>query len=206
MQFYKKPSVLERTFSLFNNFLPAFFWILLIFAFEEPWIGAMTLISALIHECGHLCYLWLFAKGRHRLRAVENGLRIRSFGSLSYREERMTYLSGPLANLFIFLICILIRKEGDEYLLGFSIINLATALSNLMPIEGYDGYGVLRTLIEERERNHAYLRGLDALSTALIFILCIFSLYLIDRYGGGYWLFAVFFVSMIKRFDKNISR
>ena len=75
-----------------------------------------------------------------------------------------------------------------------------------MPIEGYDGYGIMRTLIEEKEENHSLLRLLDGASASLTFILCIFSIYLIDRYGGGYWPFAVFFVSMIKRFDKTLSK
>lgn len=210
MQFYEKKLVFSTVYILFNSFLPAIFWILLIFGFEEPWIAVTTLLSALIHECGHVCYITLFAGSSHRLRAVGNGLRIKTVGSLSYREERMTYLSGPLANLLTFVVCFVIclifRREGDGFLLYFGIINIATALSNLMPIEGYDGYGIIRSLIEEREMGGGILRALTAISAALTFILCILSLYLIDRYSGGYWLFAVFFVSMIKHFDKALSK
>ena len=50
------------------------------------------------------------------------------------------------------------------------------------------------------------MKALERISTFLIFMLAILSLYLIDRYGGGYWLFAIFFSMMIKRIGKGLDK
>lgn len=188
---------LFRIIKMLESILPAFFWGFLIFGFEEPYMAMLSIIAAIIHEGGHIFSIML-RRGRPMLRGVISGFRIRSGGVVTYREELLTYLAGPLANLVAFIVLSLLSLLFGEWAAMAAVINLITALSNLLPIEGYDGYGILRTYIHMRESGEWALRLMERISSALIFILCIFSLYLIDRMGGGYWIFAVFFVSMIK--------
>lgn len=181
-----------------NELLPIFFFVFLIFGFEEPLMATVTILSALIHEVGHISYL-LFAKRLPlNIRGVLSGFRIRANNKLTYDQTMLTYLFGPLFNLLVFVVTALLSLIFGKLFALISIINLATALSNLLPIEGYDGYGILYTLIQKREMENIWLRPLYRLSSALIFLFCIFSLYLIDRQGGGYWIFAIFFISMLK--------
>ena len=113
----------------------------------------------------------------------------------------MIYLSGPFADLLTFTLCAFL----GERLITLGLINLITAISNLLPIRGYDGYGAIITMLKKRELPHSALKLISGLSSALIFTFCVFSLYLIDRYAGGYWIFAVFFVSMIKEIDVGLK-
>lgn len=195
---------LVRLSELLFKILPIFFWGFLIFGFDEPYIAVITIISALIHECGHIFYI-LIRKGRSlSIRGVAWGFRIRKEAMLSYNEEITLYLSGPLANIIAFVCLSFLAPVLSDRLWLFAIINLATALSNLLPIEGYDGYGAILAALNKRDTSGKYALALRNLSSALTFLFCIFSLYLIDRHNGGYWIFAIFFISMLERIKKGV--
>ena len=198
-------SITLRIIELLCSLLPAIFWGLVILGFEESSAAASTLLSALIHECGHIVYILLNRKNRLSIRGVISGFRIKASAPLSYDEEMGRYFAGPIANILTFVLSLLLWKRLGNFFLIFATINLATGLSNLLPIRGYDGYGILRTFIEKQELGYRALKALGWISSFLIFALCILSLYLIDRYGGGYWIFAVFFVSMIKEFQVGLG-
>ena len=182
--------------------LPTLFWGSLIIGFEGSYMAFSSLICALIHEMGHISYLMLFSKTPHSIKSAVFGLKIKAVRLLSYENELFLYMSGPLANLIFGLFCYVHR---NDFLQSLAIINFATAISNLIPVEGYDGYGIIRVLLERHFPNACFLNILSAVSGLIIFLFCILSIYLIDRYGGGYWIFAVFFVQMIKHFQKKLE-
>jgi Zn-dependent protease len=164
-----------------------------------------SLICALIHEFGHLVCIFIIGKTKLNLRGAINGFRIKSSGMYSYKEEMLIYLSGPIANITSFLICCIFSLVTTKNFILIGIVHLITAFSNLLPIKGYDGYGALRAIIGNREFSDKALYILSLISTSLIFSFCVLSLYIIDRLNGGYWIFAVFFVSMIKEFKEGLG-
>ncbi len=194
-----------RVVKAVEGILPVIFLVFLIFGFEEPAAAVITIFSAILHEIGHIGYLSLARNTRISIKGVLSGFRINADSLLTYDEMAFAYLSGPLMNLFIFILSALLSAFWGELFALISIINLATAVSNLLPIEGYDGYGILFSLIQKREMGEKWLKALYCLSSALIFLLCIFSLYIIDRQGGGYWIFLVFFISMLKCIKNNLG-
>lgn len=198
--------LLESVSKSLLGILPTFFFLFLIFGFNEQTIAAVTVLSAAAHEIGHLLSFF-FIKGHFpSLRGVLSGFRIKSEGNLSYSHLILFYLFGPAVNIIISVISALLALKFGELFAIISVINLATAVSNLLPIEGYDGYGILRTFIESTTVKDSYLLFLSRLSSLLIFILCIFSLYFIDRLGSGYWIFAIFFFSMIKCIKSEVDK
>ena len=180
-----------------SSILPAFFWTFLIFGFEEPYMAVLSIGAAIIHELGHISCILLRAD-MPNLRSVLSGFRISSKRPITYEQELLTYLSGPLANLIVFVFLSFLARALGLWVWDFAIINLATAISNLLPIEGYDGYGMLSAIVQKWDKGFTGQALLKRLSSALTFLFCILSLYLIDRMGGGYWIFGVFFISMIK--------
>ena len=183
--------------------LPLFFIAFLIFGFNERRIALITLSAALIHEAGHLCCIAYSKKSKANIRSIINGFKIRPQVGLSYDDMIKVYISGPLTNILAFVLCAMLSCLLGEFWIICSLINLATALSNLLPIDGYDGYGIIKSVIEKREAGYMHLRILRYISSSLILIFCIFSLYLIDRIGEGFWIFAIFFISLVKclKFD-----
>jgi Zn-dependent protease len=205
MALIKKRSGLIWILNKICSILPAFFWLFLIFGFDEPSMAITTIVGALIHETGHIGYIILKKKLKPSIKGVISGFRIKAGTTLSYEEEIGVYLAGPISNLIAFVIFSFAALSLGEHFWVAAIINLATALSNLLPIEGYDGYGVLAAIINKHELGEVTMRHLSHLSSGLIFLFCILSLYFIDRQGGGYWIFMIFFISMVKCINKAIG-
>ena len=182
------------------SILPPLFWGLIIFGFEEPYIAILSIISALIHECGHI----IFMERARCMRGVLSGFRIKATSMVTYRQKILGYLGGPLANIAVSLA--LIPFLGSEYLRMLAILNLATATSNLLPIEGYDGYGIIKAILESRECPSNAFSILSYVSGGLVLCFTLFSLYLMDRVGGGYWIFAIFFSFLVKIIDRGVSK
>lgn len=191
--------------NLILSILPAFFWVFLIFGFEDPHIAYISISAAVIHESGHILCI-LLQKRSLILRSVFSGLRINQSKTMSYDKELITYACGPVMNLIAFIFFSFIAPMTNEMVWDIAIINLATGLSNLLPVEGYDGYGIIRAMIYRYEKSEVYLTTLKRLSSVIIFGFCIFSLYLIDRMGGGYWIFGVFFISTIKCIKDDLEK
>ena len=201
----KKRAKFAKALDVIGGILPMIFWGLVLFSFEDFFLATTTLVCALIHELGHILCIAMIRENGFGIRSVISGFRIKTHGVKSYDEEMMIYLAGPCANILVFAICIFLSRLTDERLLTIGMINLITALSNLMPIKGYDGYGAICALTKKYDDQGGVLKALSLISSSLIFIFSVFSLYLIDRYAGGYWVFAIFFVSMIKEIKVGLG-
>ena len=206
MHNYEKKLDFSRLFHTFSNLLPSIFWALLIFGFEDTLTAFATIACIIIHECGHLIAIIHSGQSKLKIRSVLSGMRIKSCTNLSYGQKLLVYLSGSAMNILCIPILLLPALRNNYFSKEMITMSIATALSNLLPIEGYDGYGAIYTLFEMKQAGQKAYFALSSFSTCLIFLFSVLSLYLIDRKGGGYWIFAVFFISMIKCFDKSLSK
>ena len=184
------------------GFLSIAFWFSLIFSFDTPAIAFATLISILTHELGHFIVIFVLGKRVGGFRGSISGLRIRK-GETSYTEEFLIYLGGPLANAVLILVSSLfVRLEYARIVLA---LNAATCMSNLLPAEGYDGYGMIRCLLMQNECSEPCYVILECISLLTSTFFCILSLYVMDRCGEGFWLFFVFFVATLKKMS-NLNK
>ena len=194
----EKRQILHKCFAVVNQFLPMLFWVTLMLGLEEPRVAWLTVLAAIIHESGHISFLKL-KKIRGDWRGVISGMRIKSDGVMTYGEEMMLYAAGPLANLLAAAIAMPFGSEGAVI---FGTLNIATAFSNLLPIEGYDGYGILRVWADMRDCSGMFGVVLKCLSPATVLLFTVFSVYLIDRFGVGYWIFGIFFFSLLGKLNE----
>ena len=182
-----------KIIKLLSECLPILFWILAVFGFEKGNTAVYTVISALIHEIGHISVLLLLKKKAALPKGHLSGFRILVEG-LSYRDDLAVSLSGPLFNVILFVLCFLFECNRE---LGY--ISLITALSNLLPVKGYDGYRALYALISLLSlKADKLLRLLSALSFFTVCVFLFLSLYLLLRAGEGYWIYGVFLYSLIE--------
>lgn len=200
-----KRSNILQSIRLILKILPLAFWIILIFAFDKPYIAILTVICALLHELGHILAFMFFSRN-YRLFSVTSGFRLASNERLSYKEELFIALSGPLINIILFLLASpFVLFHCSEYARIFGLINLFTAISNLIPIEGYDGYRVAECFINQYSSlriSNSLLRSVSFLFSA---ILCLTALYLIRSFDGGYWIFFIFLASLLKAISRDTS-
>lgn len=181
------------------------FWVLLIFGFDLPYTAILTILAALIHELGHVFCL-MRTKSSCNLLPKPNvsGFRIK-IPEMSYQKELLCALYGPLANLAVALLCLLpLSPKLTPYLHTFATLNIMTMISNLLPIEEYDGYKILGSVLSLTVRCEATAQNVLYM-TSLIFsaVMCFLSLYVMLKLGEGYWIFAVFFTVMIRMVIKK---
>ncbi len=205
MHNHNKSSAFNILYRNFTLLLIAFFWILLIFAFDTPYTAAVTLFAAAVHEIGHkLAYLSVGEfSSLPKIRFF--GFKIQSGNYSSYKNDIIGALGGPAANLFLCIIALpLMLIEKDAYF-SFAVINIATAATNLLPIKGYDGYKVLHTILLSRGRGGLYINIIEVFSFVLISALTFASLYLIGKFNEGYWIFLIFFSALLTVIFKSPS-
>lgn len=183
---------------LCGSILPIIFWISLIFGFDVPYIAVLTIISAIAHELGHCAAIYLFTGKEEKIRGHSSGFRIKRSNSLSYRKEIAILLAGPTVNILIFLALHPFRNALGGYIGTFALVNLATGVSNLLPFEGYDGYGAISEVLRAMGRAEA-IKRLETFSFVLSSAVTFVSLYLIERFGEGFWIFGLFFFTVLSK-------
>ena len=188
----------KRLFSFLSlklyHFLPVLFWIFVAAAFDEIGAALLTLITALIHEGGHLVYLLFRSKPSLSIKGDLSGFRIRCRSRLTYKDEILLCAFGPLANLLFAAFALLLPSSDTEYTSLFVFLNIAAALSNILPVKGYDGYRILRCLMLSSGRFESLTFVLDGVSFAIVTVMTFSSLYVMDKLDGGYWIWGVFSV------------
>ena len=184
------------------------FWALILFGFNSPSVAVLTLICALIHECGHITAQVFTGNFRGLPHFSLYGMRLRSGERVSYRDELLILAAGPVANLLTFLFFYLLSVIFGGCFFIFAMLNLFTAIGNLAPICDTDGYKIITLLISLFGLGCGAWRTLSAVSFAFTAILTFLSLYLIMKVGDGYWIFGFFFFSMLHTLfkAKNIKK
>lgn len=139
--------------------------------------AAIFLISAFIHETGHIVFLKLYKVKKPELYLGLLGAQIRAdMAYLSYRREAAVYLGGAFFNLGAALLSLgAMRFFSDVRLIFFFFANLFYALLNLIPIETLDGGRVLESCLlsftDDPWRAQCICRAVSlAFSSALFFV------------------------------------
>ena len=187
---------IRKILRIFFGVLPILFWILLIFGFDIPYVAVITLLCAAIHELAHIAAT-LMLKDAFSFRGAFSGLRLSAKEQLSYKDEALIAAAGPMANFALFLSTLPHLHIGG-YVAQLGIISFLTGISNLLPIEGYDGYRIIECVARMLGAGELFFRTLKALSFALICALTFFALYFMNRLDGGYWIFFIFITILIK--------
>ena len=197
-----KKILLKILEELSGSFLPLLFWASVMFGFDAPYIALLTIISAIIHECGHIGAMLFLSREIEMPSARLVGFKIMKKKIDSYKNEILILLFGPLVNVILGLVVLSLSLGRSEYLMLFGVINILSGAANLLPLEGYDGFNIL-TWIFESQKKYTHIRVLRSFSFFITVALTFTSLYFVYILNTGYWLFLVFFVSMLNNLAKK---
>jgi stage IV sporulation protein FB len=115
----------------------------------------VVFLSILLHEAGHITVAHFFGGRVHSLTILPIGINASiSEGNTRKSDAAAVNLAGPVVNLLIFFICLVINKifRLDNSLLNLIMnSNILLAVFNLMPVLPLDGGRVLRCIIEDRK-------------------------------------------------------
>jgi Zn-dependent protease len=194
--------ITSSLFSLILGILPVVFWSCLIYSFDEAMGASITILAMLIHEFGHLTCIFIFTGKWKVPKGRFNGLCISDTGCKSYREQIMNYAAGITFNLIAAALAMIFSKSKNEYTELFVTINMATAISNLLPIDGYDGYKLIISVIDYLELGFRAYAFFEIVSFAFTSSMCVFSLFLVYSFGNGYWFMAIFLFATVNKLQK----
>ena len=133
----------------------------------DPAVSAGVLLSAALHECGHLLALRLFGGRQLRLRLGLPGAEIRYDGKrLSYGKEALCALAGPCASLLCgALLSLLGHRLGQTALYIPAGAAVLQGFFNLLPLRCLDGGRALYMCLCAR-------RGIAQAEKALCLLSC----------------------------------
>lgn len=167
----------------------------------------MSLASCILHEIGHLLALFSFGVGVKKIVLYGAGIKIvRDFSLVENKKEAVILLSGPLMNILAFAVFYLFNGENFKV---FAVMNLATALFNLLPIKALDGGQLLFLIFDSKPKLLSFINIVTcvitpALVLAVALMMNFFKINLSLLISGAYF----FIFSLIDNFSaistKNI--
>ena len=183
-------------------------WITALFAFDKPIDAILSLIAIAVHEGGHVFALTSCGT-RTRLSARADGLRLEAPLAMPPKRRAALLLAGPLANFVAAALLLLMAKImpfAGDYLRRAAALEGAYAIANLLPVRGFDGFGLIDSLIgcvSDSERHAPILEGI---SLVFCIALTYLSLYLMASHNGGYWVGFAFLSKTAEHifFDKKV--
>ncbi len=148
--------------------LPAVLLPLVLLLPGKPLEVLPTLAALALHECGHLLAFSLLREPAPAFSFSLGGFRFIASRPLSYRAEGWVAAAGPLANLAAAAILFLLSlpfPAARAYLIFSAMLELSSAVWNLLPIADLDGARILSALLSPLppHRADAILRAVSLL-------------------------------------------
>lgn len=152
---------------------------------------ASYLIPIIFHE---LCHILATLALRKKIASIDigmGGLCIDIKGALSYKEQQLISLAGPLGSILLYF---LLRSLYP----ACALISLALGIINLLPFSSFDGRGIIYPMLInllDIERCEKICRVFDIVGTVLLSAAAITALVL-TRYNASVMLLAVYLFSL----------
>lgn len=143
-------------------------------AIDRTGLVVPTFFAVFIHETGHLLAMWAVGCQPKSVRLIPSSVQIiRPFG-VKAKAEALITVCGPAFNIAIFLAFLInFGSFKSDISLRFGLLNLITAVFNLLPVRGLDGGTLLTLLIARRTdiyKAESVVRIITAIFAFLAFI------------------------------------
>lgn len=187
----------------------AIFAITILFYADFSVYTLFVILAAVLHEAGHIIAIKAAKCPLSQISVYPFGAHIKAdITRVSYKTELWIYLSGPLVNLFMFIIFVALAfgfRFLSRQFLFFGFSNFALFLANILPVKGLDGGKTLEcALCLCGKRDLTKIDSLCELLSALaIFLLTLIALLVlhITNYNFSLLIFCAYLV--ISVYAKN---
>ncbi len=137
----------------------------------------ISLMSCFLHETGHLLSMFLFGVKVKRIVLYGAGIKIvRGYSLKEKRKELIILISGCLMNVIMFFLFFFLKGESFK---TFAIINLLTAIFNILPIKSLDGGAILLLLTEEKPHLFTFV---NIITTIIVPLSAVISVLIFSRF------------------------
>ncbi len=166
--------------------LPTLLWVGAVCYFEGVYLFMCVVLSALFHEGGHLLAFSALGLPSPALLPVSRGFRLRQSVPMTYRQELLSAMAGPLANLGCFFVSFLC-PELLPWAVDFGRVSLYTAVCNLIPMPKMDGERILCCLLAPRVTDRCLYLVRQILSATMLYLGLFGSLFILWQTGEGFY-------------------
>ncbi len=185
-------------------FLSILFYAFLI-VYDKSVFTLITLGAALLHELGHMAAAGLCGIGITEITVYPFGADMKLCNPLrSYRKDILISAAGVTLNAGTALFALIMPKgELREWIIA---CNLTLIVTNLIPVEGLDGGGILRGIIcavSSEEKADCILRGT---SFAGLFFMWTAAVYILFVNNGNPSLFIISCALFVSVFVRDTHR
>ena len=193
---------MKRKLGKLLRLLPSMLWILAITYFEGLYLFLCVTLAACFHECGHLLAFSALGIPLPRFAPVVRGVRLVTDTPLNYTQELIVALSGPLANVFCFLLGVCLGDLAPA-LAHFGEVSLMTALCNLAPMADLDGDRIIKCIIAPRVSDRTLFLLHRMVSGISLFLTVFCTLLYLWHTGEGTYPTALALASLLSAPIKN---
>ena len=165
----------------------------------------LFLLSAVLHECGHIAAMMLLGIPIRGFRVSGGGAVLRGdMQGVSYRDEFLAALAGPAVNI---LLSVLFSHISWAYSRETVLLNLLLACYNLLPIGGNDGAVMLYAAAQQLGYGERMQRGLSRISGFCFAVLLMMGAWImwygaLSDPGGNAVGYGAMFFCVLVRFRK----
>lgn len=185
-------------------------WLAFLIYSKTPYLLPM-LCAVALHELGHLVFAVALSIKIKRFTISLLGARMETAGSLSYTDEMLLSLGGPLFGFLGYALFISTAMRNTEhpfcreFLLPFAIISLCLTVFNLMPLETLDGGRIFKCLFFKLFPIELAEKIIRVASFLSLFLLWLFSVYFVLKIAEGVQLlvFCLIFFSKCFVFESK---
>lgn len=165
----------------------------ILFLTNEPKHVLFMLLTASLHEAGHMATLFFCkVKIRTLVLGLFGGTLILEKKLISYPKEAAVALSGPLVNIFISAALFFVLRRGFDADIFFVFLsNASYGIFNLLPIAGLDGGCAITALLSLKGDLYGSERIVGVISHLTLFLMAAFSLYLVTLSAFNISLFVL---------------
>ena len=154
---------------------------------------AEILLSAFLHELGHIWAIKLFGVSIYRIDILPFGAEISSNAALlPYKKEAAVALSGIAVNLIagfaVFFVWLFTR---DIYTLFFFVCSMFLAFVNAVPVPSFDGARALEAYFSAKLSDEKCFAVMENVYYFSFLFLVIFSLYVLNASKGNFSMIIV---------------
>ena len=185
--------------------------ITLIFVMDKSYTAIIGLISAFIHEIGHLIAIYL-TKGK--IKQVTFGLINVDIVKEDYtlnsniKNELLIFSSGPLINFIIALIFGFLNTTNNSELYKLiSYQNIFLGIVNLLPINSLDGGKILESILSRKLEYNLSERILSITSFIFLVPLCTLGILVLikSKYNFSLLILGCYLISYILIGENNLK-
>ena len=191
MIFYIKKCKVRVNFYFFALMCTAAF-------FDQRGIMIWGLLASMLHECGHLTAMF-FLPG-HAPREVSItpfGMRIGSSPLAEFEKGSLTVMAaGSAVNLISAAVTF-------GFFPDFAAVSLVLGMMNLLPVEGMDGGGILRNILERTVAENAAARVVGAVSWMTLAAMLLVGIYVLIATGSNFTIIGVTVMLALTRLHKT---